>query len=80
VACGCEDYYNEKFTMIDKMGREYIATHRDPLKVAWSHRDHIMRRGFAVLGLGDWDAYLRERALARGRGLEAAVSTCCGNS
>lgn len=65
---GCQSYYDEEFRMINKHGREYIV-HRDPMKVAWSHRDHIMRRGFAALGLGDWDAYMRERALARGREL-----------
>ena len=47
---GCEDFLR--------------ATKISPLTVAWSHRDHIMRRGLAVLGLGDWDAYLRERARA----------------
>ena len=66
---GCEDYYNEKFTMIDKNGHEYIATHRDPLKVAWSHREHIMARGFVVRCLGDWNVYQRERAIAPGREL-----------
>jgi hypothetical protein len=27
------------------------------LTVAWSHRDHIMQRGFVVLGFGDWELY-----------------------
>lgn len=55
---GCEDFLK--------------ATKVNPLTVAWLHRDHIMPRGFAVLGLGDWDGYLRERALARARELGPA--------
>jgi hypothetical protein len=47
---GCEDFLN--------------ANGVNPLTVAWSHRDHIMRRGCRLLGL-DWDEILRERAIAR---------------
>ena len=39
-----------------------------------AHHRQIVRRGFAALGLGDWDTYLREKAVAGGRELGAVVS------
>lgn len=49
-----------------------VATGVNPMTVAWSHREHIMRRGFAVLGFGDWNQFCRERALARAAALAVA--------